>query len=765
MTSPLGWRRWLLPAVGVAIVGLGIWITSSHKTAGSESPNEFSSARAIPIVEHLCNAIGMRPNGSSAHRAAAEYLADQLRTIPRVAVELQSVGGTKRYQGDVPWPPFVYQTTNVIARLPGRRSSALLLDAHFDTLVDSVGAGDDALGVAVMVETLRVLAEGPQLEHSVVVNLNGAEEVGMLGAAGFLQHPLANDVRAYLYVDGGPRGKPVVIGAGPGNGWLLKDYADAAGGAFASVVGEDLVNAGVLPHNGDFLPFHEAGLVGADIAAVADFWSVHTDRDRADRVEPQTIQRMGEGLVAASRRLASGPLPGNVDGNRYVYYDFFGKMVAVYRLSTARILALVVLAMAMAVLVLALRRRVFTAWQLLRATGRLALALLSSVVAATLVAALAGQVLKRPHGWFASPWLAVFAFSAPALSVAAFALSWRRPVSASAVVPWGAALVWWSLLLALATWAGLGAGYLPLWWTAGLAAGLAGMLALPHWRGLWWLLSFVPAAALALGFAVIVIPFLVADVGLVPFVLDVVIAALVALVVVTLAPALWAAVPSVGSAKRWLIGSVFVTGASVACLAASHPYSLDRPKRISAAVVHRGGATDLRIASHDGLSLVAALANVPGAKQLPDRWTPVPGLAPPFSFGLPAATTEFAAPRIEILSSTVARDRANRTVQVRLISDGLKLRLYLPRSRLRAWSLGEIPNRSLDPERVLVVFEGATLDQRTVTLELAGDDPIEVELVEMRGPSTAPEVQALRRQLPGWVALDTGELWSVKQSL
>jgi hypothetical protein len=34
--------------------------------------------------------------------------------------------------------------------------------------------------------------------------------------------PVLLDVRAYIYLDGGPRGKPLIIGAGPHNAWLLE---------------------------------------------------------------------------------------------------------------------------------------------------------------------------------------------------------------------------------------------------------------------------------------------------------------------------------------------------------------------------------------------------------------------------------------------------------------------------------------------------------------------------------------------------------------
>ena len=123
----------------------------------------------------------------------------------------------------------------------------MLLNAHFDTALDSTGAADDAAGVAAIVEAARILARAAPLQNTVIVNLNGAEEIGLLGAAGFLQHRWARDVRAYLYVEALPGGRASLFGAGPGNPWLAGVYARAAPSPSGTVVGQDLVQAGLLP--------------------------------------------------------------------------------------------------------------------------------------------------------------------------------------------------------------------------------------------------------------------------------------------------------------------------------------------------------------------------------------------------------------------------------------------------------------------------------------------------------------------------------------
>ncbi|KAK4701094.1 hypothetical protein P7C70_g5142, partial [Phenoliferia sp. Uapishka_3] len=71
--------------------------------------------------------------------------------------------------------------TNVIVRLsngtPEGKANAVLVNAHTDSTLPSPGAADDLVGVATMLEALRVMAMSPRrLTNSVVFLFNGAEE-------------------------------------------------------------------------------------------------------------------------------------------------------------------------------------------------------------------------------------------------------------------------------------------------------------------------------------------------------------------------------------------------------------------------------------------------------------------------------------------------------------------------------------------------------------------------------------------------------------
>ncbi|MCJ0826273.1 M28 family peptidase [Luteimonas sp. 50] len=103
---------------------------------------------------------------------------------------------------------------NVVARLPGadpaRRAQALVYSAHLDHLGSEVagsgdrihnGAIDNALGVAILLETARTLASGPAPARTQVFVATTGEEQGLLGARWFAAHPGAAAPVAALNLD------------------------------------------------------------------------------------------------------------------------------------------------------------------------------------------------------------------------------------------------------------------------------------------------------------------------------------------------------------------------------------------------------------------------------------------------------------------------------------------------------------------------------------------------------------------------------------
>src|SRR5690606_20320981 len=74
--------------------------------------------------------------------------------------------------------------------IPGeRRTGALALAAHYDSVPAGPGAGDDGAGVAALLEIARVLVREPPPRRSVWLWFTDGEEMGLLGARALVSEP------------------------------------------------------------------------------------------------------------------------------------------------------------------------------------------------------------------------------------------------------------------------------------------------------------------------------------------------------------------------------------------------------------------------------------------------------------------------------------------------------------------------------------------------------------------------------------------------
>jgi Zn-dependent M28 family amino/carboxypeptidase len=108
-----------------------------------------------------------------------------------------------------------------------KRNSSVLLNCHFDSKPGSPGATDNIISCSVMLEILRVLSTQPNLviKNNIVFLFNGAEELGLQGAHGFVRgktnhldteqgHPWSQDVKVFINLEGaGAGGREILFQA------------------------------------------------------------------------------------------------------------------------------------------------------------------------------------------------------------------------------------------------------------------------------------------------------------------------------------------------------------------------------------------------------------------------------------------------------------------------------------------------------------------------------------------------------------------------
>ncbi len=470
MSEKPSWIPSAMAAVFLVGVGtLAVWRQGPPAVvSASAPPEEFSAGRAKAQLGVIASE--PHPSGSSAAFAVRDFLLSELRGL---GLEPQVLKDDE------------LKVENVVAVRPGAkpRGKAVMLAAHYDSVAGGPGAGDDAAGVAAILETLRALKHGPPPENDVIALFTDGEERGMEGARAFVKLKTWVDrVGLVLNFEGrGNRGPSYMFETSDRNGWLIREFAGAAPHPMANSLAYSVYQR--MPNGTDLTEFKRVGLKGLNFAFVDGVEHYHQASDTPDNLDLRSLQHQGSYALALARHFGSMDLaPADSEPDAIYFQPLVGSLV-VYAGSWVRPLAVAAVLLFVGVVGLGLRRGRVTAWGLV---GGVAMGLIT-LLAALLVAGGAWSLIapwRQPvpgKGYRGSPELA-WALGGLGLSAALAAVAWGlRKVSVENLTLGG--LFWW-LVLTLAATAGLpGGSYLFLWpMVCGLGA-LAVSLAWPALRG------------------------------------------------------------------------------------------------------------------------------------------------------------------------------------------------------------------------------------------------------------------------------------------
>ncbi|KAI8900775.1 hypothetical protein BC833DRAFT_523100 [Globomyces pollinis-pini] len=195
-----------------------------------------------------------------------------------------------------------YQSDNVLARINGGSSDALLISSHFDSALQSHGATDAGVGIASMATTLRSALKHActkQLKNSLVFNFNNGEEIHLLGGSTFPYHPWFSNVKAFINLEG--------TGASEtGRSALFRTNSYS----LVSLLGKTspyphmsstLNNAmRFIGSDTDYRPYATLGkLPGVDVAFYQNRYLYHTPLDDLQHTSKVSLQHMSENLLSA----------------------------------------------------------------------------------------------------------------------------------------------------------------------------------------------------------------------------------------------------------------------------------------------------------------------------------------------------------------------------------------------------------------------------------------------------------------------------------
>ncbi|RAJ85507.1 peptidase M28-like protein [Chitinophaga dinghuensis] len=255
-----------------------------------------------------------RKTGTPGSRKAQFYILDRFKEI-----------GISAYHDSYEYPFYVKQgernimATNIYGYIPGQLPQAIVISAHYDHLgigrhdaaaTDSIfnGADDNASGIGGLLAIAKYFKAHPP-KHTLIFLATDAEEMGLLGAKDFVEHPpvAKENMIMNLNMDMiAHNDKNELYACGPGVEPALKPYVEkvAATSDIKLIIGHDAPNTGHenwIPQS-DQLPFYEAKIPFIYFG-VEDHPDYHKVSDEYDRINHHFYYRSVVTILDVVREL------------------------------------------------------------------------------------------------------------------------------------------------------------------------------------------------------------------------------------------------------------------------------------------------------------------------------------------------------------------------------------------------------------------------------------------------------------------------------
>ncbi|WP_088547049.1 M20/M25/M40 family metallo-hydrolase [Paenibacillus aquistagni] len=288
---------------------------------GNDAPElEFSAERAMKHVRAIAQE--PHPSGSAANERVRDYVHDQM-----LALGLSPSIATSPHTIDMNDEEKRIDLHNIIGKIKGTEpGKALMLTAHYDSTPYGPGANDDAVGVAALLETARVLQAGSPLERDIWFVITDGEEMGLLGARAFWQDSFTREEIGLVvnFEARGASGPSVLFQTSGHNGALIANFASAAVAPVSSSLLGDLYKT--MPNDTDLTVALEAGLPGLNFAYIEDWDKYHSAEDTPEYVSLSTLQHHGENALEMAKRFGSMDLSQLQEPDR-IYFNWYQHLV------------------------------------------------------------------------------------------------------------------------------------------------------------------------------------------------------------------------------------------------------------------------------------------------------------------------------------------------------------------------------------------------------------------------------------------------------
>jgi hypothetical protein len=179
---------------------------------------------------------------------------------------------------------------------------------------DSVfnGADDDASGVVAVMEIARRLAAGPRPKRTIIFMATTGEEVGLLGARWYMQHPVVPNDALVANLEIEMIGRPDSLSGGSGRAWLTGFERSTMGESFAAaglpIVPDKRPSQSFFARS-DNIAFARMGIPAHTLSSFNLHEDYHQVTDEVRAVDFEHMAAVIDAAVKAVGLLANGPAP------------------------------------------------------------------------------------------------------------------------------------------------------------------------------------------------------------------------------------------------------------------------------------------------------------------------------------------------------------------------------------------------------------------------------------------------------------------------
>lgn len=285
---------------------------------------EFSADRAMKYVKEI--AANTHQLGSQEHDTVKNYLINTLKKLGMKPEVQETLSENHIWGQDVSG-----YIGNVYTRLKGSSKSrnAILMTAHYDSTEGGPGAGDDASGVASLLETINNLKASPKLKNDVIFLFSDGEENGLLGAKAFIdENKLSKHLSMVLNFEArGDKGPVIMFETSKNNGWFMNEFKKAAPYPVAYSFAYDIYKN--MPNDTDFTLYKKAGNPGFNFALLEGVEAYHNENDTPKNLSRQSLQHEGSYSLNLVKHFGNLPIK-NIKESNAVYFTLSKHIFVLY---------------------------------------------------------------------------------------------------------------------------------------------------------------------------------------------------------------------------------------------------------------------------------------------------------------------------------------------------------------------------------------------------------------------------------------------------